>query len=130
MPRPPRRPRPKGPKGAPGEPTDGAPAEMMPVASAVAERPTSEDVAPGGSPAEAPQTPAIESSPEPPRRRDRPQQQRGQDGNDRGGRDRGERDRGDRGERGERDRGPAPQRGGGDQRGAIEDKDRIAATSV
>src|SRR6516164_10991157 len=134
MPRPPRRPRPKGPKGAPGEPSDGAPAEMTPVASAVAERPASDDVASAG-PSEAPQAPAVERRPEPPRRRDRPQPQRGQDSNDRGDRDRDrgdrDRDRGDRDrDRGDRDRGQAPQRGGGDQRGAIEDKDRIAATSV
>jgi len=100
---------------------------MTPVASAVAERPASDDVASAG-PSEAPQAPAVERRPEPPRRRDRPQPQRGQDSNDRGDRDR---DRGDRDrDRGDRDRGQAPQRGGGDQRGAIEDKDRIAATSV
>src|SRR5580765_5131062 len=137
MPRPPRRP--KSPKGAPAEPSDGPPAESTPVASAIAERPASEETA-QAAPADAPPPSATESRPEPPRRRERPQRgqderphraqddrpQRGQDGRPQ----RGQQDGNDRGDRGERDRGPAPQRGGGDQRGAIEDKDRIAATSV
>jgi transcription termination factor Rho len=131
MPRPPRRP--KGPKGAPAEPSEGAPAENMQVASAIAERPAAEE-ATQATPSSASQPSATESHPEPPRRRDRPprdeRQRRGQDDRPQRGQDnrppRGQ----DGNDRSDRDRGQAPQRGSGEQRGAIEDKDRIAATSL